>query len=213
MVVVTNRRGLAESSGLSDLENEILGLREVVEAVGTPAVLLGGCEASAAPIALAAGNPHHVRALILVNGSARMAADVDYPGIPAEGLQPAVDGVRHDWEQFFRSFLGEVAPIPWADLDTAFEVFRQFVTAEGLAAFMEKFVLADVRRKLSGIVAPTLVIHSTENEVIPFAQGQYLATHVSGARLHPLQGARHHIDPSYNDEVAQAVKDFLDGLN
>jgi pimeloyl-ACP methyl ester carboxylesterase len=195
------------------MQNEVLGLREVVESVGKPAVLLGGCEASAAPIALAAGYPDHVCALVLVNGSSRMAEDQDYPGIHSEGLEATVDEIRRDWEQFFRSFFAEVAPIPWTDIDNAFRLFHQFVTDDGLAVFMEKFVLADVRTELSKIVAPTLVIHSTENEVIPFHQAQYLAAQVSEARLHPLQGARHHIDPSYNDEVAQAVKDFLAKLN
>ena len=213
MLVVTNRRGLAGSTGFSNLDSEVMGLREVVNAVGAPAVLLGGCEASAAPIALAAEYPDRVQALLIVNGSPRWAADGDYPGSPPERLRSSLDGIRQDWEQFFYSLFTEVAPIPWTDLDTAFGVFRQFVTADALAVFMENFLLADVRAKLSRIAAPTLVIHSTENEVIPFLQAQYLAANVSEARLHPLKGARHHIDPSFNDEVAEAVKGFLDELN
>ena len=112
------------------------------------------------------------------------------------------------WQKFY-VLLGEVGPSPWTDLDTLFSVARQFVTGEALAALIEGLALADVRQKLNKIVAPTLVIHSTEDEVIPFAQAQYLAAHIAGAKLHALQGARHHIDPSYNDEIARTVIDFL----
>lgn len=209
-LVVTNRRGFAGSSGKADLDSEILGLREVVDAIGAPAVLLGGCEDAVVPIALAARHPESVRALIVVNGTARFAADEDYPGTSVDVLRPLPAVLRADWESFFRLFMSEVAPIPWTDLDTAFDVFRQFTTGEALAALSESIFLADIRKELDKIVAPTLVVHSTEDKVIPFPQGQYIAAHVKGANLHELQGARHHIDPSFNDEVARAVKDFLE---
>lgn len=208
-LVVTNRRGFAGSSGKADLDSEILGLSEVVDEVGGPAVLLGGCEDSVIPIALAAQHPERVRALVVVNGTARMAADEDYAGTPVEGLRSVTDAVRVDWEGFFRWFMSEVAPIPWTDLDTAFQLFRQFVTGEALAALSENIIQADVRQELDKIAVPTLVIHSTEDEVIPLPQGQYLAAHIKEAKLHALRGARHHIDPSFNDEIARAVKDFL----
>jgi pimeloyl-ACP methyl ester carboxylesterase len=115
-----------------------------------------------------------------------------------------------DWEGYFRRFLSEVAPMPWTDLDTLFGLLRPCVTGEALAAFFAGLSV-DVRQDLAHIVVPTLVIHSTDNEVIRFAQAQYLAAHIGGARLHALQGARHHLDPSYNDELARTVRDILAG--
>lgn len=213
-LAVINHRGLAGSSGLADLDNEVLGLREVADEVGSPAILLGGCEAAAAPIALAARHPDRVRALIVINGSARMTAGEDYPGRRSmEAARTHLAGIRRDWEKFVRTLLEQVAPIPWTDVDSALRLFRQFVSPDALATFVENFVLADVLLELSRITAPTLVIHSTEDEVILFAQAQYLAAHVPGAKLRPLQGARHHIDPSYNEEVARTVTSFLAGLN
>jgi pimeloyl-ACP methyl ester carboxylesterase len=190
------------------LASALLGLREVEDEVGAPVILLGGCEAAVVPIALAARHPDRVRALIVVNGTAPFAADADYAGRPVEELRSVINTVRVDWEGNFRRFLSEVAPIPWTDLDTLFGLLRQCVTGEALAAFFEG-ILVDVRQKLANIVVPTLVIHSTENEVIPFPQAQHMAAHIGGARVHTLQGARHHINPSYNDEIARAVIDFL----
>lgn len=210
-LVITNRRGFAGSTGRADLDSEILGLGEVVDEIGTPAVLLGGCEAAVVPIAFAAREPERVRALIVVNGTARFAADEDYVGMPLEQLRLITNAVRADWEGFFRPFLSEVAPMPWTDVDTLFGLLRQFVTGESLTALFEGILGADVRRELPKIVVPTLVIHSTEDEVIPFPQAQYLAAHIAKARVHALQGARHHINPSYNDEIVKAVAGFLGG--
>ena len=207
-LVLMNHRGLAGSAGRADLASELLGLREVVDEVGAPVILLGGCEAAVVPIALAARQLDRVRALIVVNGTARRAADAEYVGGSVEGLWSDTTPLRVDWEGYFRRFLSEVAPMPWTDLDTLFGLLRPCVTGEALAAFFAGLSV-DVRQDLAHIVVPTLVIHSTDNEVIRFAQAQYMAAHIGGASLHALQGARHHIHPSYNDEIARAVRDFL----
>lgn len=207
-LVLINHRGLAGSAGHADLDSEIHGLREVVDELGVPVILLGGCEAAVAPIAFAARYPVQVQALIVVNGSARFVEDGDYPGGSVDGLWSDTDPLRVDWEGYFRSFLTETAPMPWTDLDTLFGILRQCVTGEALAAFFDG-IFVDVRHELANIIVPTLVIHATDNEVIPFAQAQYMAAQIAGASVHPLEGARHHIDPSYNDEISRAVTDFL----
>jgi pimeloyl-ACP methyl ester carboxylesterase len=197
-LVLMNHCGLAGSAGRADLASELRGLREVVDALGAPVVLVGGCEAAVVPIALAARQPDRVRALIVVNGTARRAADGEYAGGSVGGLWSDTTPLRVDWEGYFRRFLSEVAPMPWTDLDTLFGLLRPCVTGEALAAFFAGLSV-DVRPDLAHIAVPTLVIHSTDNEVIRFTQAQYLAAHIGGARLHALQGARHHIHPSYND--------------
>jgi pimeloyl-ACP methyl ester carboxylesterase len=103
-LVLISHRGLAGSTGRADLASEILGLREVVDEVGTPVILLGGCEATVVPIALAARQPDRVRALIVVNGTARFVADADYAGRPVGGLWLDTTPLRGDWEGYFVAF-------------------------------------------------------------------------------------------------------------
>jgi pimeloyl-ACP methyl ester carboxylesterase len=207
-LVLMHHCGLAGSAGRADFASELRGLREVVDALGAPVILLGGCEAAVVPIALAARQPDRVRALIVVNGTARRAADAEYAGGSVGGLWSDTTPLKVDWEGYFRRFLSEVAPMPWTDLDTLFGLLRPCVTGEALAAFFAG-ISVDVRPDLAHIAVPTLVIHSTDNEVIRFAQAEYLAAHIGGAKLHALQSARHHIHPSYNDDIARAVRDFL----
>ena len=85
-LVLTNHRGLAGSAGRADFASALLGLRDVVDELGAPVILLGGCEAAVVPLALAARHPDRVRALIVVNGTARRAADAEYAGGSVGGL-------------------------------------------------------------------------------------------------------------------------------
>jgi pimeloyl-ACP methyl ester carboxylesterase len=52
-----------------------------------------------------------------------------------------------------------------------------------------------VRRPLSEVTAPTLVLHGTEDPVFPYEHGEALARGIPGARLVPLEGAGHELPP------------------
>jgi pimeloyl-ACP methyl ester carboxylesterase len=49
----------------------------------------------------------------------------------------------------------------------------------------------DTSERLEGIRAPTLVIHGTEDRMLPFADGERLARLIPGARLERLDGVGH----------------------
>lgn len=62
---------------------------------------------------------------------------------------------------------------------------------------------------LRNLPHPTLVIHGTEDRVIPAANGRKLACSISGARFVLLEGAGHGINIERADEVNAEIKDFL----
>jgi pimeloyl-ACP methyl ester carboxylesterase len=49
----------------------------------------------------------------------------------------------------------------------------------------------DTLAKAAAIHIPTLVVHGDRDDVIPFAQGQAVATAIAGARFVPIAGAMH----------------------
>jgi len=49
----------------------------------------------------------------------------------------------------------------------------------------------DVQARLAEIAAPTLVIHGTEDRMIPVANGELIASRIPGARLEILEGVGH----------------------
>jgi pimeloyl-ACP methyl ester carboxylesterase len=69
----------------------------------------------------------------------------------------------------------------------------------------------DVRHLAPQVRAPTLVLHCTEDAMIPFAEGRLLAGLIPGARLAPLR-SRNHIplegEPAWG-ELLDTLKGFL----
>lgn len=52
-----------------------------------------------------------------------------------------------------------------------------------------------VRARLGEITAPTLVLHGTEDPLLPYGHGEALAREIPGARLVPLTGMGHQMPP------------------
>jgi pimeloyl-ACP methyl ester carboxylesterase len=65
-----------------------------------------------------------------------------------------------------------------------------------------------VRKPLSEVTAPTLVLHGTEDPLFPYEHGEALAREIPGARLIPLEGAGHELPPRplWNQVVAEILE-------
>lgn len=66
----------------------------------------------------------------------------------------------------------------------------------------------DSKSRAADVKIPTLIIHGTDDEVIPFALGQELGTLIAGAKFVAKQG-RHHNDLWDDETVQDAVFDFV----
>jgi pimeloyl-ACP methyl ester carboxylesterase len=104
------------------------------------------------------------------------------PGCDAERLEPLV-----------RLALEQRTP------ETAF--------ARQLAAIFASDRLA----RLKEVAAPTLVVHGTDDPLVPFANGETIAGAIPGARLAPLPGCGHLPMWECPDRLADVVGDFLAG--
>jgi pimeloyl-ACP methyl ester carboxylesterase len=84
--------------------------------------------------------------------------------------------------------------------------FHPAGTARQLAA-----VAADTRRadELPRIRRPTLVVHGTDDPLVPFACGQDTARRITGARLLPVPGMGHDLPPG---AVAQYITPLVEHL-
>jgi pimeloyl-ACP methyl ester carboxylesterase len=49
----------------------------------------------------------------------------------------------------------------------------------------------DTQARLGEIDLPTLVIHGTEDQMVPFANGELIASKIAGARMEVLDGVGH----------------------
>jgi pimeloyl-ACP methyl ester carboxylesterase len=84
--------------------------------------------------------------------------------------------------------------------------FNPTGTARQMAA-----VAADTERadELARITAPTLVVHGTDDPLVPFACGQDTARRIPGARLVPVPGMGHDLPPGVVERILTALLPHL----
>jgi DNA-binding CsgD family transcriptional regulator len=74
----------------------------------------------------------------------------------------------------------------------AFNTIQRRSTEPAHAArLMGTLLELDASSRLNEIRCPTLVCHSTENAVIPFEEGRFIAASIHGAHFEPLDSANH----------------------
>jgi class 3 adenylate cyclase len=78
-------------------------------------------------------------------------------------------------------------------------------------ALMSSYMDIDVRPALALVQAPTLVVHRTDDRMVPVAHGRYLCEHIDAARLVELPGTDHFWWTEDTGPVLEEVEEFLTG--
>ena len=74
--------------------------------------------------------------------------------------------------------------------------------ARQIAAIMDD---GDRRKRLKKVTAPTLVIHGTDDPLVPVEGGRDTARAIPGAKLHEIPGMGHDLPLGLVDEIAAAI--------
>jgi class 3 adenylate cyclase len=211
-----DRRGTGASdgvlrSGLPTWEDWTQDMQAVLDAVGWGSSSVVA-EIDAGPIAIlfAATRPERVDRLVLSNTTARFLLTDDYPiGVSTEDVDVLLEAVRTLWGS--TDFVRLTAPgLDDASLQSFARAMRLSATPRTAEAQYRYAMNVDVRDLLPLIQAPTLVIHNTDNPIVPVEHGQYLAEHIAGAELVVIDGAAAAGTP-VTDRFLEAVSEFLTG--
>jgi pimeloyl-ACP methyl ester carboxylesterase len=166
---------------------------------------------------LALDHPDHVLSLVLISTSPATPGDRRLPP-PTERFGRFVTTAQADWSDaesvieylvgYLRMLAGGQRPFDQAAARAL--VRRDVERARDFAAARNHDVLPEgeqSRRRLSGISAPTLVIHGSADPIFPIEHGQALADEIPGARLLTLPGAGHGVEqtdwPTIVDAIAE----------
>jgi pimeloyl-ACP methyl ester carboxylesterase len=121
-------------------------------------------------------------------GSA-LASEEDLSGlVEAMGSGDRDRALRAGWEI-------NVSPTLAAD-DEAFATFREIAMRRAVAVAvimqqMQACAAHDTNERLAQVAAPTLVIHGTEDRLLPVQNGRLIASRIPGARLEIFDGVGH----------------------
>jgi pimeloyl-ACP methyl ester carboxylesterase len=189
-------------NGLSDWNVEDLSLdtfvgdlETVVGAVGLGRFpLLGISQGCRVAVAYAARHPERVSHLVLYGGAARGwkhrakgAREV------RAGLQALIrEGWGRDTPAFRQVFTTLFMPGAGPEQAAWFnDLQRVSSSAENAFRLTEAAGGIDVTGLLARVRAPTLVMHATEDAMVPFEEGRRLAAGIPGARFAALEGRNH----------------------
>lgn len=215
-LIVFDRRGSGASDApvnpLSAWEELTEDMAAVLDAVGSKrTALMANIEAGPIAVLYAAMHPEQVSALILRDTTARYLYADDYSiGVDPAVAESAQAAIATSWgtEELIRLAYPSLAHddewIRWVAM-----VNRASTTPRSAVAQIVSFNRIDVRQALPLIKVPTLVVHATENPLMPVSHGRYLAEHIEGATLIEVPGGD--IGPLGDDESVDDVAEFLIG--
>ncbi len=214
---LANLRGVARfdrrGTGLSDrnrtdftLEVEAQDIAAVVDSLNVETVaLMGSFHLGPAAITYACLNPQRVSHLILY-GTYACGRDL----ATEEVKKSLVSMVRSHWGIASRTLADFTAPdVAGEMLERLARDEREAATGELVARLIEAAYDTDASKYLSGIRAPTLVLHRRGDRAVPFRKGRELASGIANARLGALDGMIHW--PWFGDSsaVLEAIAEFL----
>ena len=137
-------------------------------------------------------------------------------GVDAEVFEQMIEGLGTDrakfYEGFFKEFYGVgllSRPVSQGVIDWSVRLVMQAGLKPAIAC-VEAFSRTDFRGDLASVTVPTLVVHGSDDQIVPVQTGgRAAAARIPGARLVEIPGAPHGLLASHPDEVRSAVIDFL----
>ena len=193
-----DKRGTGMSdpvSGAPSLETRMDDVRAVMDAVGSHrAAFYGLSEGAAMSILFAATYPERTAALVLRSCSPRTLWAPDFPwGRSEAAYQRQVEQALGVYASRAEA-RAAVHALGMRD-DDEIEAFIDYVRYGASPGMLEALYRMnreiDVRDVLPMVRVPTLVMHGSEDEVVPVELGAYMARRLPSARLVELEGVGH----------------------
>lgn len=183
----------------------ILDMEAVVRDLGLSRfTLMGAAAGGLRAIEYAARHPDQVAALVLYEAFPRLQ-----DAFPRPVLEAISQLCRADWQLATRTMadagirrLDESEGLRWAEMTQA------STTGETMARLIDEALEHDVTQRLSSIQCPTLVCHSRNDPIWPFAAAQRMADAIPDARMV-------HLDDAFGgafvqpDSAVEAIDSFL----
>ncbi|HIE17467.1 MAG TPA: alpha/beta hydrolase [Dehalococcoidia bacterium] len=167
-------------------------------------VLIGHSMGGAVAQMYALKYPGELKAIVLIGTGARLRVRPDFLNLLESGVNASSEWARSVIEPFYERVAAEVKE---KVINKALEV--------GVAVQLNDFRCCDkfdIMDRVDQIVAPTLVICGSEDEMTPVKYSRYLADRIAGARLVIIEGGSHFVFMERPEKVNQAIEDFLRSL-
>lgn len=164
---------------------------------------------------LALDHPQQVSRLVLIGATPRFVNDADWQcGVAAEVFRQFAAQVADDYHGTMTRFLGlqafggESSRTLLRDLRERFFA-RPVPDGAVLQAALRILLETDLRAELPQLRQPLLLIHGNRDTLAPAGASRWMASQVSGAQLHVIEGASHAPFLSHPATFMAAILPFL----
>lgn len=180
-------------SGLPGIDERVDDLRAVMDAAEVErAHLFGASEGGPTTLLFAVTYPERVESITLWGSGARSMPDLnDEDRVAVKGRMEALSKVWGTQDSFMvDGFAPSMAPDPeYRAWHQRYERFS--ADSQSLVELMEMNLDIDVSDVLGQVSVPTLIIHRTDDQVVPVQLARDAAAAIPGARLSELPGVDH----------------------
>jgi class 3 adenylate cyclase/pimeloyl-ACP methyl ester carboxylesterase len=211
-----DKRGTGMSdpvSGAPNLETRMDDVRAVMDAVGSRrAAFYGLSEGAAMSILFAATYPERTAALVVRSCSPRTLWAPDFPWGRSE------EAYQHETDQALQVFAAraearEAVRAMGMQTEEEAEAFIDYVRYGASPGMVERLYRMnkeiDVRQVLPTVRVPALVMHGSEDQIVPVEAGAYTARRLSSARFIELPGVGHVALSAGGMQIQAEIERFL----
>lgn len=214
-----DKRGTGMSDpvgGAPTLETRMDDVRVVMDAVGSRrAAFYGLSEGAAMSILFAATYPERTAALVIRSCSPRTLWAPDYPWGRSE------DAYQREIDQALRVYATRaearqaVRALGMRD-DDEVEAFIDFVRNGASPGMLEALYgmnrEIDIRQVLPTVRVPALVLHGSDDQVVPLEVARYTARRLASARLVEIAGVGHLALRAGGQQIQEEIERFLNDI-
>lgn len=223
-VISFDRRGFGESDQPGDgydYETMASDVHTIMEELDVRAAVLVGFSMGGGELCRYVGQYGTDRLAALVFASAVppfLLKTDDNPdgGLGDDDVKGMKQGLADDRDGFFAEFSKKFYTTLDGDLKVGQDVIDTWLelaapcSTEAALACIDAFARTDFRGDLDKIDVPTLVIHGSGDQIVPFdVSGKRTAEQIAGAELHVIEGGPHGVLDSHTEEFNAALLDFL----
>jgi pimeloyl-ACP methyl ester carboxylesterase len=214
-----DKRGTGMSdpvAGAPSLETRMDDVRAVMDTVGSKrAAFYGLSEGAAMSILFAATYPERTAALVVRSCSPRTMWAPDYPwGRSEDAYRREVDQALqvHGSRSEARAAMRDVGMQDGEEIEAFIDYVRLATSPGMLEGLYRMNKEIDIREVLPAVRVPTLVMHGSDDALVPVGAGAYTAHRLRSARFVEIAGMGHLALRGGGDRLQIEIQEFLTGV-
>jgi pimeloyl-[acyl-carrier protein] methyl ester esterase len=194
----------AGTATLFPCSNYARGLITVLDQMPEPCWLIGWSMGGMIALETAIQMPRLVKGLVAVSSTVKFVSDELYAsGVPMMELQSIMRHLKKDHRTTLRRFYTNAAKPHSPDVSFIPE------WTDGMQNGLTYLEKTDLRKAVTQIAVPTLILHGQDDAIVPFGAGQFLNKAIPGSKLISYYGVGHDLPIRKAKVIAQEITTFM----